>query len=1159
MATPIGLSSSTKTALALVAPDHLCSEIDGIRSIHDKAFGKWDAHINILYPFVPLDQLDTTISELRKALLDESRGSLKIILDDVGVFKHRKNATVFFKPSSASEDAIGQMRDNLITCLTSTKLFEHSSGLEFNPHLTVGQASLQHSQELFTLDEEARKVLPMDWEATHLVVLRRNPSGEMIPVERIPFGNPRSETATKPTHTTPVARTVESSLRGWKCCYQLDSSLNWVSVHDQVQITKAPSTCLIASLNLMVEDYAPEFEHRLLSIEQYVGQILDPTKPTILCLQEVNREMLSLIYATPFFQRHFPYSSHTPNSPMQSLRNQVIMSTLSFRTFSLQYAQPHKSSLIAKFLDRDLTVVDVHLTSALTDQAVTIKREQIERLTEVLARHDLLHESVLAGDFNVTTSSQTIHTALEKEIIHSETVHNLERVIDTSRWCDAFIEFQPEDEEDDDIFPGEEGATFDRINNPLAAMGKAPIDYRPQRFDRILFTRDGSIELEEYGRFAIPKSPDEAISDHYGIYTVVSIGSKKPSSSAMCKLNSDLQSLKVEELKAVEDSTDIEQYVSDFMPSAEDHAQRQEALELLQHALSVDDNSRNFIIAPLGSYALDTYFKDSDIDVLVIGAVSPRQFFDTLRTCFNKAGFSAEASSVHLVNSLVQIAEAAVNGIKIDVQYCEAKELLNRYNSPEYDMALQALVFDEKAISELKPDSLRPLNTYRDTAFLLESISDLDSFRLAHRFLSLYLRRRGLYSAKFGYLGGIHLSLMLNRVVKLLEFNLPSSNGLTASRRAFSAATLVRTFFTYYSAFPFASQAVSDPTKDALHAVLKRQERMPLLIPALFTPSARPNVASSATSLSVQTIQSSFVAARNALEEGRWKWCLRPEQESVSDFLNEHDLFVRVQLQVWDAALLTGEAIREVVGIVESRLVSILVGMGKIMGVRARIWPGGFMEESQTREDGDLSGYYLLGVTVRDDEDKIDADRMGLVQGKMISLARQYERIVQQNKMVNGKSVMVSVTTEPKKEIWDMGLLTDPRNWSSFGKATQSLRKNSQEEQARTPAAQSGSSHLGEALPPTAGGEGNRKLRPIQDIISRLKWDEAFDVNDYVVGYEDRFTGVMEMDLVNWKTEATDLEFIPMHRIVWIQNRDGKKVWDRRLRYDSLFQSGIKR
>src|SRR5580658_8595563 len=99
MATPISLSSSTKTALALVAPDHLCSEIDGIRSIHDKAFGKWDAHINILYPFVPLDRLDTTISELRKALLDESRGSLKIILDDVGVFKHRKNATVFLKPS----------------------------------------------------------------------------------------------------------------------------------------------------------------------------------------------------------------------------------------------------------------------------------------------------------------------------------------------------------------------------------------------------------------------------------------------------------------------------------------------------------------------------------------------------------------------------------------------------------------------------------------------------------------------------------------------------------------------------------------------------------------------------------------------------------------------------------------------------------------------------------------------------------------------------------------------------------------------------------------------------------------------------------------------------------------------------------------------------
>jgi poly(A) polymerase Pap1 len=102
------------------------------------------------------------------------------------------------------------------------------------------------------------------------------------------------------------------------------------------------------------------------------------------------------------------------------------------------------------------------------------------------------------------------------------------------------------------------------------------------------------------------------------------------------------------------------------------------------------------------------------------------------------------------------------------------------------------LVFDTHLISTLSPSSLRPLNTYRDTAYLLNTLPRLDSYRASHRFISLYLKSRGLYSAKFGYLGGIHLSLLLNRVVKLIGLaNLESSS--TSS----SPATIIRTFFTY--------------------------------------------------------------------------------------------------------------------------------------------------------------------------------------------------------------------------------------------------------------------------------------------------------------------------------------------------------------------------
>lgn len=83
------------------------------------------------------------------------------------------------------------------------------------------------------------------------------------------------------------------------------------------------------------------------------------------------------------------------------------------------------------------------------------------------------------------------------------------------------------------------------------------------------------------------------------------------------------------------------------------------------------------------------------------------------------------------------------------------------------------------------------------------------------------------------------------------------------------------------------------------------------------------------------------------------------------------------------------------------------------------------------------------------------------------------------------------------------------------------------------------------------------KLRPAGDVISRLRWDPKIDFGDYLVGYEDRFLGVKEMPLSRWKSEQTDEEFIPQHRIVYFKRKsDGRRVWDRETRKDEIFGSG---
>ena len=77
------------------------------------------------------------------------------------------------------------------------------------------------------------------------------------------------------------------------------------------------------------------------------------------------------------------------------------------------------------------------------------------------------------------------------------------------------------------------------------------------------------------------------------------------------------------------------------------------------------------------------------------------------------------------------------------------------------------------------------------------------------------------------------------------------------------------------------------------------------------------------------------------------------------------------------------------------------------------------------------------------------------------------------------------------------------------------------------------------------------------DILSRLVWDPNIDRTDYIIGYEDRFLGSKELPLELWKTNTTDEEFIPQHRILYFKRRgDGEIVWDRVKRIDKIFGSG---
>lgn len=86
-------------------------------------------------------------------------------------------------------------------------------------------------------------------------------------------------------------------------------------------------------------------------------------------------------------------------------------------------------------------------------------------------------------------------------------------------------------------------------------------------------------------------------------------------------------------------------------------------------------------------------------------------------------------------------------------------------------------------------------------------------------------------------------------------------------------------------------------------------------------------------------------------------------------------------------------------------------------------------------------------------------------------------------------------------------------------------------------------------------------MRTVDDVISRILWDTPVEAEHFVVGYVDRFLGVLERPFseFNWDTDPCDCDYtselaLPRHRIQYFVFR-GQRVWDRSSRTDRVFGS----
>lgn len=679
--------TSYQTALAILPPAHLVEHVNTLRTAYDKAYQKWPAHVNLVYPFVHPESLPVTTSFIHSALSKSGLGVSKLKLSETGYFTHKHSSTIFIRPKD--DEHLQRIRSALLA------KFQRDTTQAYNPHLTVGQAGNDELRD--SLQAKARLLPAIEWPLRELAILVRGEDHVMRVWKTIQISEDQSfeEEARSSLQFIAESSAGDSKVQAGTT-YRFDSfSASWLPSAATAAIPQTmPPSFRISSYNVLVDSiYPPAFERFEILVQALLA---DSARADVVVLQEVSDDFLCYLLRDEEARKLWPYASHAPPDqeeigPLLSLRNIVILSRWNFEWKMVPFERRHKGALvvelksIGKIKDSGtflpLIIAGLHLTCGLTDGSVAAKKSQLRTLVSHLSQSYPESPWVVAGDFNMTTSTRTINDALKTLSISPQTartLQSLEQLLSEAGLMDAWTATRPHEvaNEDGDLAEGEEGATFDPSSNPLAAeiVGHG-ITHRPQRYDRILVKDEDFLEVAGFNMFGYPEGDEQRCgSDHWGVRATVRI-TKSPA----------IEGTQLQRIPGVTpppglDNVALQNFIKGHstFPTADDATKRKEVFTLLEkmlRPLATADNKIPLVIVPVGSYGLDAWNTASDIDCLCISSISTKTFF-TLAVRHLKAAATQGARILRKVEAHSgTMLELAIHGVRIDLQYCAAARI----------------------------------------------------------------------------------------------------------------------------------------------------------------------------------------------------------------------------------------------------------------------------------------------------------------------------------------------------------------------------------------------------------------------------------------------------------------------------------------------------
>jgi poly(A) polymerase Pap1/uncharacterized protein (UPF0248 family) len=1144
-------------------------------------------------------------------------------LDAVGFFSHRHDNTIY-RHTSDPEQA-SQLKDLRRTVLEA---LGHQDS-EFRMHMTVAQSEDINSDIHRFLERKVRLLPEVEWEVDTLHILERRkqpfqgkPAGQMVLTGSLFLSSyllPQRETPREALDSAQIPPEADAPAtadpapgedvpQGKSSYYFDDELMLWqpLSFRGTSEPQDMPGHLAVSSYNVLAEfSWPPSPVRYPLLIKNILSK---QAVADILILEEVTDDFLSYLLRDDRIRDVYPYGSHGPPDqadvePLPNFLNLVILSRWAFYWEPVPFSRKHKGALVARFLDvgkktpgeghdsirfLPLIVAAVHLNHGLADGTVAAKKTDINRILDYLSEEEnRQNPCILAGDFNISTSSYTIAAAVQKGTLSAQSASYLAGFEESfskahflDSWAASGLEFRyssdsADEGTEDGRVNGEEGATYDPLKNEVAAsiVGNG-YNMRPQRYDRVLIRGVGLLSVAQFNKFGLLKErigdDDESepsyASDHWGVRSVLAIelaGHEKTSEEMTSMITPVVLQSAPRGFLSEPISLNFCLTELGVIPSDAEAETRKGVFNLLKRVIldtgakpsSYRKSQSPLVVVPAGSYGLGVWTSDSDIDCLCIGPFSSKTFFALATQRLRKAAGQGVKILRRVKAHTGTMLELEIGGIKLDLQYCPAT-----YISENWPQVLSRPATDP--VWSLSAQTLSKLKAVRDLDYLRRTIPDLSDFRLVHQYIKTWAKSRGIYAAKFGYLSGFQITILLATVHK----------HLVRERGSISAPDLLMTFFDHYSNFDWRNKLVFDPFFHRQRLNYTRTSREPLAILGYFPPAL--NTAQAASQSSVRTIMTELRHAADRLSSAEslaitWSDLLNFDRTSAA-FLMQYKSYVKINLHYWGTSLSKGA---QFIGWLESRCVMLLVDTERRLTdvLHSRIWPARFVEKETAAgsDRGDYQGCYLIGLeSLVTDKDKLK-DALGALR---TVLRRFAEQIRGDEKYFDGKTCWISVELMEKAAIEKLALGLDQRDWGEYNPAEEEEEEgeNDQEDSEQE-------LRLYDDLPdvidkkrkkgkkPTTAEsvivpklEAGKRFRTAADVMNRLRWDPEMDSGDFVVGYEDRFLDAQEKALEAWKSEQTDDEFIPQHRILYFKRKsDGVVVWERKTRKDDIFGSGV--